>query len=60
LGHESTAPGSENAIPAISASDTPIGIAGSRGETLVAETLVVGRRCPKKACEALMMPILCS
>jgi len=29
-----------------------------RGETLVAETLVVGRRCPKKACEVLMMPIL--
>jgi hypothetical protein len=28
------------------------------GKTLVAETLVVGRRCAKKACAVLMMPIL--
>jgi hypothetical protein len=31
-----------SAISAISASDTPISVAGSRDETLVAETLVAG------------------
>jgi hypothetical protein len=30
------------------------------GKTLVAETLIVGWRCAKKACVVLMMPILCS
>jgi hypothetical protein len=49
-----------SAISAISASDTPISIAGRRGETLVAETLVAGRRCVEKACAVLMMPILCA
>jgi hypothetical protein len=49
-----------SAISAISASDTPISIIGIRGETLVAETLVADRRCAKKACEVLMMPILCA
>jgi hypothetical protein len=47
-------------ISAISASDTPIGVAGSRGETLVAETLVAGWTYPKKAWVGAMTPILWS
>jgi hypothetical protein len=40
-----------------------LAIAGGRsprGKTLVAETLVVGSMCAKKAGVVLMMPILCS
>jgi hypothetical protein len=48
-------------IPAISASALAIAGGGSPpGKTLVAETLVVGWRRPKKACGMLMMSILCS
>jgi hypothetical protein len=41
-------------------SNTPIGVAGSRGETLVAETLVAGWTYPKKAWVGAMTPILWS